>query len=96
MSSYWGIAISRVSFCPKLLGNYTLQGVALLGNSELLGECNFEAPFLRQALGELPKGFALCPAAEDFQLVEYGLPQTIGGVQFPGSCRVSSSCGITI
>ena len=54
VSSYCGIALSRVAFCFCFA--LTCCGIALSRVAfcrKLLGDSNFEAPVLRQAIGEL-------------------------------------------
>ena len=48
--SYLGITISSLPSCVKLLGNYNLQGLALL---MLLANSNLQAQVVRQSIGEL-------------------------------------------
>ena len=74
------MALSRVAFCRKLLGDSNFEGsywgIAISRVSfcpKLLGECNFESPVLRQKLlGELEfAGLAACQTTGEFQLVGY-------------------------
>ena len=78
MSRYWEIAVSRVSFCPKLLGNCNLQGLAL---RELLKNYNLYV-------------CALCQAVGNSNLQGIVLPQAIEGLLYMMCLKTRPSCGL--
>ena len=105
--SYCGIALSRVAFC--LCFALTCCGIALSRVAfcrKLLGDSNFEAPVLRQAIGELQlDGFRFAPSywgsatsslpLGELEFAGFAACQTTGEFQLVGYCAVSSSSGIS-
>ena len=81
-SSYWGIAISRVSFCPKLLGECNFESPVL--RQKLLGELQFGSFAVCQTAGEfqLVGNCAVCQVNRQFQLVRLFCPKLLGECNF--------------
>ena len=97
--SYWGSAIQRLLSCDKPL----ITICRVLFCPKLFGECNFEAPVLPQATGELPFAWS-CFASSRGELQFAGFPvkllanyhlhvfapcQAIGSSNFQGTDNVS-------
>ena len=83
-SSYWGITICSIR---KVI-------FKVLFCPKHLGDCNFEAPILCQAIEVTSCRVLLCvKLLGNYNLQGCGLPQAIGGLQFRGSCLVSHYWG---